>query len=298
MIDIHIGLDLSFNSTGITFYNELYDQNNKKIESNVEFHRLVRDKENTSIIINVNQHVYFSQLLSVELDLKHPSSTDFVNAADYSNDQIDLTEKYFISVRAIMKLFVKYFNEVKNTYKLDTSQINVYVNMEGSILSGFNFNTQIGVNMLQGFLRAELIKFQLVNQFQLFKFRMVPPTLLKSFFANHGGADKKQMVESFIENYDGNKLIPQIDLSNKMVDHLNDIVDSFALVAFNIYDLIMEDEKYMFTIKQEPKPKLRKKRVQKVAKKLKIENLFDNKVLEDFNINNVQSNILKENGII
>lgn len=72
MINIHIGLDLSFNSTGITFYNELLDkESNKIISSEIEFHRLVRDKEITTRIINVNQHIYSSKLLSVDLELKH-----------------------------------------------------------------------------------------------------------------------------------------------------------------------------------------------------------------------------------
>ena len=296
MINIHIGLDLSFNSTGITFYNEKYENNNK-IESNIEFHRLVRDKENTSIILNVNQHIYFSQLLSIDLDLKHKQVDSYVNALDYSNDQIDLTEKYYISVKTIMKLIITYINNVKSKFNVKHNEINIFINMEGSILSGYNFNVQIGVNMLQGFLRGELIKLQLANNFNTYKFRMIPPTLLKSFFTNNGSANKEEMVNSFINNYNGRKLIPQIDLSNKMVDSLNDVVDSFALVVFNVYDLIMSDEKYLFNIKKEKliKKKIRKKRVTKVTK---IENLIDSKILEDFNITNIQSNILLNNGII
>lgn len=296
MINIHIGLDLSFNSTGITFYNEKYENNNK-IESNIEFHRLVRDKENTSIILNVNQHIYFSQLLSIDLDLKHKQVDSYVNALDYSNDQIDLTEKYYISVKTIMKLIITYINNVKSKFNVKHNEINIFINMEGSILSGYNFNVQIGVNMLQGFLRGELIKLQLANNFNTYKFRMIPPLLLKSFFTNNGSANKEEMVNSFINNYNGRKLIPQIDLSNKMVDSLNDVVDSFALVVFNVYDLIMTDEKYLFNIKKEKliKKKIRKKRVTKVTK---IENLIDSKILEDFNITNIQSNILLNNGII
>jgi len=201
MINIHIGLDLSFNSTGITFYNELLDkESNKIISSEIEFHRLVRDKEITTRIINVNQHIYSSKLLSVDLELKHDLDV-YENAIEYSNEQIDLTEKYFISVTTIKNIIIKYLNTIKQDYKLDNNGINIFVNMEGSILSGFNFNTQIGVNMLQGFLRAELIKLQMVNNFKTFKFRIIPPTLLKSFFTNNGSADKLEMIESFINNY-------------------------------------------------------------------------------------------------
>ena len=288
MINIHIGLDLSFNSTGITFYNELLDkESNKIISSEIEFHRLVRDKEITTRIINVNQHIYSSKLLSVDLELKHDLDV-YENAIEYSNEQIDLTEKYFISVTTIKNIIIKYLNTIKQDYKLDNNGINIFVNMEGSILSGFNFNTQIGVNMLQGFLRAELIKLQMVNNFKTFKFRIIPPTLLKSFFTNNGSADKLEMIESFINNYDGKKLIPQIDLSNKYVSELNDIIDSFALVAFNVYDLKME-EKFLFNIK---KIKTKSKKKRKIKPKVNKVNLDKN--LPDTNEfeNNINSKII------
>ena len=294
MINIHIGLDLSFNSTGITFYNELLDKkSNKIISSEIEFHRLVRDKEITTRIINVNQHIYSSKLLSVDLELKHDLDV-YENAIEYSNEQIDLTEKYFISVTTIKNIIIKYLNTIKQDYKLDNNGINIFVNMEGSILSGFNFNTQIGVNMLQGFLRAELIKLQMVNNFKTFKFRIIPPTLLKSFFTNNGSADKLEMIESFINNYDGKKLIPQIDLSNKYVSELNDIIDSFALVAFNVYDLKME-EKFLFNIK---KIKTKSKKKRKIKPKVNKVNLDKN--LPDTNEfeNNINSKILKQYEII
>ena len=294
MINIHIGLDLSFNSTGITFYNELLDkESNKIISSEIEFHRLVRDKEITTRIINVNQHIYSSKLLSVDLELKHDLDV-YENAIEYSNEQIDLTEKYFISVTTIKNIIIKYLNTIKQDYKLDNNGINIFANMEGSILSGFNFNTQIGVNMLQGFLRAELIKLQMVNNFKTFKFRIIPPTLLKSFFTNNGSADKLEMIESFINNYDGKKLIPQIDLSNKYVSELNDIIDSFALVAFNVYDLKME-EKFLFNIK---KIKTKSKKKRKIKPKVNKVNLDKN--LPDTNEfeNNINSKILKQYEII
>lgn len=294
MINIHIGLDLSFNSTGITFYNELLDkESNKIISSEIEFHRLVRDKEITTRIINVNQHIYSSKLLSVDLELKHDLDV-YENAIEYSNEQIDLTEKYFISVTTIKNIIIKYLNTIKQDYKLDNNGINIFVNMEGSILSGFNFNTQIGVNMLQGFLRAELIKLQMVNNFKTFKFRIIPPTLLKSFFTNNGSADKLEMIESFINNYDGKKLIPQIDLSNKYVSELNDIIDSFALVAFNVYDLKME-EKFLFNIKKiKTKSKKKRKTKPKVNKVNLDKNLPDTNEFE----NNINSKILKQYEII
>ena len=296
MIDIHIGFDLSFNSTGITFYNELYEDD-KKIKTNIEFHRLVRDKEINTIMLNLNQHIYYSQLLSVDLDLKHKQIDDYQNAIPYSSDQIDLTEKYYVSVNHIMKLIVSYMKSLKEEYQLSNKQINIYINFEGSILSGHNFNTQIGVNMLQGYLRGELLKFQLVNHFNKYKFRMVPPTQLKMFFTRSGDADKKQMIESFIENYDGKKLLPQINLSNKMTEIFNDVIDSFALVAFNVYDLKML-EKDMFNIIKPKSDKPKKKRTRKTTKVKKIEELIDTEVLKEFESDNLQSELLIKHGII
>lgn len=290
MINIHIGLDLSFESTGITFYNEKIE-NNEKIESNIEFHRLVRDKENTSIILNVNQHIYYSTLFSVDLNLKHDDDYIYENGINYSNNQINLTEKYFLVVKNIMKIIVKYFNNILiNNNKND---INVYFNMEGSLLNGHDYNFQITINMLQGFLRAELIKFQLINNFNIFKFRIISPKMLKLFFARNGNADKKEMIKSFIENYDGKKLIPQIDLSNKSINNLNDIIDSFSTVVFNYYDLNIEN-KLLFNYKKIETIKKRKIK----SKNKKLTDLIDENVLSELNKSNINSNILTINNIL
>lgn len=298
MIDIHIGLDLSFESTGITFYNEIYnEENNELLESNIEFHRLVRDKEVTTIMLNLNQHIYYSKLFSVDLDLKHKKIDDYSNAISYSSDQIDLTEKYYIIVNNIMKIIINYVKTLKTKNNIKNDKINIYVNFEGSILSGYNFNTQIGVNMLQGYLRAELLKFQLANNFNLYKFRMIPPTNLKLFFANDGNADKKLMIESFINNYDGQKLLPQIDTSNKKVSIFNDVIDSFALVAFNVYDMKIID-KFLFKISKPKNLTKIKKRKRKVSEVKNINDLIDTKVLKEFENNNISSNILKQNNIL
>ena len=291
MINIHIGLDLSFESTGITFYNEKIE-NNKKIESNIEFHRLVRDKENTSIILNVNQHIYYSNLFAIDLDLKHKEDDLYENGINYSNIQINLTEKYFLVVKNIMKIIVKYFNNI--LINNNKKEINVYFNMEGSLLNGHDYNFQITINMLQGFLRAELIKFQLINNFNIFKFRIISPKMLKLFFARNGNADKKEMIESFIENYNGKKLIPQIDLTNKSINNLNDIVDSFSAVVFNYYDLNVEN-KLLFNYKKiETKNKSKKIKI----KNKKITDLIDENVLSELNKSNINSNILNINNIL
>ena len=291
MINIHIGLDLSFESTGITFYDEKIENNNK-IESNIEFHRLVRDKENTSIILNVNQHIYYSTLFSVDLDLKHIEDEKYENGINYSNNQLILTEKYFLVVKNIMKIIVKYFNDkLKENNKKD---INVYINMEGSILNGHDYNFQITINMLQGFLRAELIKFQLINNFNIFKLRIISIKMLKLFFSRNG--DKKEMIKSFIDNYNGKKLIPQIDLSNKMINNLNDVIDSFSTVVFNYYDLNIEN-KLLFNYKKIER--LNKRKIKKPKNnKFKITEIIDENILSELNKSNINSNILTINNIL
>lgn len=287
-MNIHIGLDLSFNSTGMVIY---YSDETRNIR-NIEFHRIVKSGANKSSIqlININYHIVNVDLLGVELDMQYPTDM-YTNGVEYSNEQILITEQYFLIVNKIVTIIRKSISDTLIKYQLKPEDISLYVNMEGSLLSGYNFNSQIGLNMLQGYLRAELIKLQLKNKFSLFKQRIIPPTLLKSFFADDGKAEKISMIRSFIENYNGRKLIPQISLSNRMIEILNDIIDAFALVAFNIYDISMMN-KDLFNIKKlssDNKKLIRKKQ------KVKRRNVMDmSKFIPDNNKPEVNTSISKQ----
>ena len=290
MTDLHIGCDLSFNSTGITFYTEKLNNNNQKIADSIEFVRLIYDKTNPPYIRNLTQYNYDINLYSTDLELEHEPDFNYNNCVNYTSDQIKITTQYFICVNKIMRII---FSRIKKL-NIDPKELNIYVNFEGSILSGYNFNTQIGVNMLQGYLRAELLKLQIKNQFNNFKFRIIPPTALKSFFAFDGGADKTKMIKSFIDNYNGKILLPQITEDSKLVAVLNDIVDSFALVAYNVYDMKMIDKDLL----PEPaKIKVKKKRTKTITtlikedlKQLKLDTSPKPKDVEMDTITNILNN--------
>lgn len=287
-MNIHIGLDLSFNSTGMV----IYCSDEKRNIRNIEFHRIIKSGANKSSIqlININYHIVNVDLLGVELDMQYPIDM-YTNGVEYSNEQIRITEQYFLIVNKIVTIIRKSISDTLIKYQLKPEDISLYVNMEGSLLSGYNFNSQIGLNMLQGYLRAELIKLQLKNKFSLFKQRIIPPTLLKSFFADDGKAEKISMIRSFIENYNGRKLIPQISLSNRMIEILNDIIDAFALVAFNIYDISMMN-KDLFNIK---KLSSDNKKLIKKKQKAKRRNVMDmSKFIPDNNKPEVNTSISKQ----
>lgn len=246
MIRFHVGFDLSFSSTGITFY--IVSETNQGTNNFIEFHRLVRDKSTVPLIPNVNQYKYDSNLFQIELDLKHNECLEFNNGTEYSNKQTELSELCYIVSDNLMNITHSVIKKYLTKFDLNFNQVELYVNFEGSILSGFSFNTQIGLNMLQGIMRYRFIQYKLKQKFHKFKLRIITPTILKSFFTYDGKAQKIDMVKSFINNYSGNRLIPLISTDKKIIDNINDIVDSFALVAFDVYDLSVPDnEKILFT---------------------------------------------------
>ncbi len=295
MIDLHIGADLSFNSTGLTFYTEKNNKDNTgKIADTIEFVRLIYNKNNPPYIRNLTQYVYDSNLFSTHLSLNHEINDEYNDCTNYTIDQMKITNQYFIGVNKIMQIILSRIRALG--YK--SSEINIYINFEGSILNGYNFNTQIGVNMLQGYLRAELFKLQIKNQFKTFKFRLIPPKALKSFFTLDGNADKTKMVKSFIENYNGKKLLPQITTDKKSVTILNDIVDSFALVAYNVYALNMDD-KPLFP--DPTKIKTKKKRVKSITTIMKndIKSIDVSSLIQTNNeSSNLITDILNKNNIL
>ena len=110
--------------------------------------------------------------------------------------------------------------------------------IENYIMPDFGGKNQLktvsGLIMLQGFVREHIIK----NYGNSKKVKLLTPTpsTIKSFFAKNGRADKEMMIKSFIENYDGEKLIP--DIKNLDTSAVNDVVDSFAMAFYSYNQLI------------------------------------------------------------
>ena len=83
--------------------------------------------------------------------------------------------------------------------------------------------------MLQGFVRQNLIKIALNNNIP-FKLMTPTPSKLKLFFFFFGRAEKVDMLLSFLNNWDGIKIIPDACIEN--IGKLDDVIDSFALMCY------------------------------------------------------------------
>jgi len=238
-----IGIDLSFNSTGISVA-----KFNDKISKTISFHRLIFD-DNSSIkqfipksIYNVNQYTY-----------KLPTNisvNDIIIDNDYNSlIQAESTLKCMICIKRLMEIIIK--SLPNNSIEFD-----LIINIEGFLMPQVSgeqqFKSLSGLIMLQGMLRSEIIKLKLSNHFNIdnLKLFITPPKELKKFFTNNGNADKQIMLDSFIDNWNGKKLLPD----TTSLKHINDIIDSFALMM-NAYGKITSIIK--------PKERIIKKRKKK-----------------------------------
>lgn len=289
--DIHLGLDLSLKGTGLCFYLE----NKQKNFRQFKFYILVYDKSIATHFQNVNQIKLAQPKIIEDMDLNHNEDFFFNNSVSFSKSQMDHT-KIFVTVTSMI---IKKVRQIITENNLEHNKINLYLNMEGSLLSGYDFNSQVALNMLQGLLRGDIIKLHLSNNFNSIKFRIVPAKVLKLFFSRDGNADKTGMMQAFIEYYNGKKLIPQLNTDKRTVDKLNDIVDSFALVAYNIYDITMGDkQKLLFSpIVHKDHSLIKKKRVARKPKMVTSTGKNLPKINADF-FDNLDSKIIKDNNIL
>lgn len=246
-----IGIDLSFNSTGITINEFLNDK-----PLNISFHRLIFDDQSNKFkkyvpkqILNVNQYTYkLPTNISVkDLILDESEGIDF-----YSEDQATLTLKAMVCSKRILEIITKKLFEINSD---KNSPINIYVNIEGFIMpsvSGINqFKSLSGLIMLQGMLRSDLIKLKLHEKTNIdnFKLFITSPSDLKKWFTGNGSADKQEMLTNFLTIYNGKILLP--DTSS--LDKINDVIDSFAL-ALNCVAKV----KKLVEIKKKPIKKKKK----------------------------------------
>lgn len=213
-----VGLDLSFSCTGITIS---YLEDN--VGKTISFHRVIFDKDINKYktyvptpIRNINQTTY-----KLPTNIK---CADIVIDIENLNDsqQMETTLKAMISSKKIGIIIAKALEQ----YTPDT----VIYTMENYVMPSYTGPTQLksigGLIMLQGYVREFIIKFGL-NLKHDFKVMTPTPSNNKLFFTRNGNADKTQMLHSFIENWEGIKLIP--DASESLLNKINDVVDSFAL---------------------------------------------------------------------
>ena len=223
-----IGLDLSFGSTGITI--SFLEDN---IGKSIEFNRVIFDNRSRKNqykpkeFKNVNNHTY-----SYSLDLN-----EFViDSEDVNNsEQVDVTLK-------AMKSSQMTCNIVKKAIEKHNPE-EIYVCIENFIMPDFGGKNQLkvvsGLIMLQGFVRSTLIQMSLSKKIRL-KLLTPTPSTIKASFCKNGAADKELMLKEFLTNYDGDKLIPGLSIAD--LHHINDVIDSFALMYYCYGKLLKYDE--------------------------------------------------------
>ena len=286
---ILVGLDLSFNSTGITIIN-CVDRN----AVSMQFHRMLYAKDHNNFmrppkyIAGVNSHKYklpdnfnYKNLSLDDNDFLNYVSGDFISADDielsesYNIDQLFITTKLLINSKRIFKLVTDAIESYIIKYGITKDQLSLSFNIEGNILGGNDImgKNQLrvigGLIMLNGEIRKHIIDLSLSKKFKTIKLFLTSPTELKMYFANNGNASKMDMVETFINKWQGNKLIPEITNDITWVSKLNDVVDSFALGVVAYHKTFLPQD-YIDWLKIRSGRKLKPK-VPKKKKETKIE---------------------------
>lgn len=246
-VDYHImvGLDLSFNSTGITIINCV----NKNAQS-IVFHRMVYAKNHKQFItpakpiagVNIHKYKLPDNFDYKSLTLDNPfdedeylSQDDIELSESYNIDQLFITTKLLINSKRIFKLVRDAITSYTRKYNISKSELSISFNIEGNILGGNEImgKNQLrvigGLIMLNHEIRRHIVDLSLSKDYKNIKLFITSPSELKRYFANNGNATKYDMVETFIDNWGGKKLIPTISTESAMVGNINDVVDSFAL---------------------------------------------------------------------
>lgn len=222
-----IGLDLSFSSTGVTIINF-----EDKVAKNIQFHRVIFDDESRKSDKSYKP-TKLSNINNVTYRLPTNISADdlIMNDEDTNNiEQAEATLKALICSKKIGSIIIKAIKQY--------SPEEVIFSIENYIMPAFSGQNQLkvvsGLIMLQAFVREIAIRLSIELQF---KIRLFTPTATsnKKFFTGDGRAQKDKMLTTFIDIYDGVKLIPDAHMSK--LHMINDVVDSFALAcqAFHIY---------------------------------------------------------------
>lgn len=220
-----IGLDLSFNSTGLTV---TYLEDDKP--QIIQFHRIVYDDGTNKTgkiltpreIKNINQVVY-RMPTNISVDDIILDSNDKNN-----QEQIHTTLRAMICSKKINKILAR----VLTRFNPDT----VICTMENYIMPSFGgpnkLKTVSGLILLQGFVRDFIIRWKLTNPDADMFLYTPSPTQNKKAFCGNGKAEKHNMIEAFKTLYNGDKLLP-----NLQAGKVDDVIDSFSLMihGYRIY---------------------------------------------------------------
>lgn len=213
-----IGLDLSFNSTGIC----LSYLNDENIAEKISFYRVVFDDESRKetfipkTVKNINTRTY-------RLPKYMTPEVLCIDDSDENNkEQIETTLKAMCASKEIFGVFFDFYQRFKSDYLI--------VSIENYIMPSFGGQNSLknvsGLIALQAFIRELFIRFCNKNQIRI-KMLTPSPTTVKKFFTDNGKAEKDEMLKYFVERFDGKKLLP--NSSNDTLKIINDVVDAFAL---------------------------------------------------------------------
>ncbi len=219
---IIIGFDLSYSSTGITVS---YLEDN--VGKSIKFYRILFDDNS-----NKTDKVYKPQEIKNVNSLTYRMPTNILisdmvfDMSDTNNlEQCDATLKSLILCKKIGKIIAEALAIYNPTEAIFC--------IENYIMPSYTGKTQLktvsGLIMLQAFVREVIIKLCLDLKISLKLFTPTPSSN-KLFFTRDGNADKTKMLKIFLEEYEGNKLLPSVTINS--VAHINDVIDSFALCMY------------------------------------------------------------------
>lgn len=214
-----ITFDLSFHSTGISVFE--FEENTNDILF-IDFYNIIPINDFERKTKKQYKNVKFIPYIDSDMDV---DSLMFDLSDKNTFKEINNNIKSLNLMDVIIHL-------IKNIFEKHVSQNDeIILAIENYIMPQFGgkFSLQnvSGLIALQSYLRQFMIMFCKKNNYSLKIYTPTPKTI-KKFFTNSGSSDKGEMCKSFIENFNGELLLP--DISEKgSVDDLNDIVDSFAL---------------------------------------------------------------------
>ena len=216
---IIFGLDLSFNSTGISML--YFDENGNNTK--VGFDRVVYDKHPRKIE-NINTFTY---TLPVNITIQ-----DLIVGQTVGNelDQLEITLKSLICSKAIKTVLKQYIEQLKPKQCLFV--------IENYIMPSFGGKNSLqnvsGLIALQTYVREFAIQLKIQSEIDV-RLSTPTPTQVKKIFTGNGKAQKADMLQAFVSKYNGDKLF------NTSQGKLDDVIDAFALSCFGLSSIRISD---------------------------------------------------------
>lgn len=259
---VFIGLDLSLNSTGI---NILVAEKFTQKQLTMNFDLVLFEKHYKSIKnTEISTFTHPKNITTEDLAISRSKGNY------YQLDQINITRKFVIVEKILLKTIYKRLNKIKSTFSISQIIVSIEGFIMPELMGQVQFRSLTSLIMLQGTIRSNLLRnlkdFH-ENQKTYPKFNIVSPTKLKKHFSGNGRALKEDMLDAFINLYEGEKLI---DCTN--VNQVNDLVDAFALNVNGFHKYFYPDHyNLLFGDKDELRNKKRLEKI-KARRKLGAEN--------------------------